>query len=91
MTVTQLSTSTVLPALMYHSVSTVDGPLRDLAVPRDRLAEQLGALAAAGYRLVAMSDALDLVEGRVAFGVTDGKLTMTTTAKVSDHGEPVDA
>ncbi len=30
------------------------------------------------------SDALDLVEGRVAFGVTDGKLTMTTTAKVSD-------
>ncbi len=34
------------------------------------------------------SDALDLVEGRVAFGVTDGKLTMTTTAKVV---EPVDA
>ena len=34
------------------------------------------------------SDALDLVEGRVAFGVTDSKLTMTTTAKVA---EPVDA
>ena len=34
------------------------------------------------------SDALDLVEGRVAFGVTDGKLTMTTTARVA---EPIDA
>ena len=37
------------------------------------------------------SDALDLVEGRVAFGVTDGKLTMTTTAKVPDQAESVDA
>ena len=37
------------------------------------------------------SDALDLVEGRVAFGVTDGKLTMTTTAKVLDNAEKVDA
>ncbi|MEO6580616.1 MAG: ribonuclease D [Sphingomicrobium sp.] len=33
------------------------------------------------------SDALDLVEGRVAFGIADGKLTMTTTAKVV---EPAD-
>ncbi|WP_309603015.1 ribonuclease D [Sphingomonas sp.] len=37
------------------------------------------------------SDALDLVEGRVAFGVTDGKLTMTTTAKVLDNADKVDA
>ena len=37
------------------------------------------------------SDALDLVEGRVAFGVTDGKLTITTTAKVLDNVEQVDA
>ncbi len=37
------------------------------------------------------SDALDLVEGRVAFGVTDGKLTMTTTAKVIEPVEAVDA
>ena len=37
------------------------------------------------------SDALDLVEGRVAFGVTDGKLTMTTTAKVTEPIESVDA
>ena len=35
-----------MPALMYHSVSAVGGPLRDLAVPPARLAEQLGALTA---------------------------------------------
>ena len=51
-----------MPALMYHSVSSVGGPLSDLAVPRSRLAEQLGALIAAGYRLVGLSDALDLLE-----------------------------
>ena len=51
-----------MPALMYHSVSAVGGPLSDLAVPRDRLAEQLGALTAAGYRLVGLSDALDRLE-----------------------------
>lgn len=50
-----------MPALMYHSVSAVGGPLRDLAVPGKRLAEQLSALVAAGYRLVAMSSALDLL------------------------------
>ncbi|WIM99171.1 polysaccharide deacetylase family protein [Actinoplanes oblitus] len=48
-----------LPALMYHSVSAVDGPLRDLAVPPDRLAEQLEALTAAGYRLTGLTQALD--------------------------------
>ena len=37
------------------------------------------------------SDALDLVEGRVAFGVEDGKLTMTTTAKVPEPNESIDA
>jgi peptidoglycan/xylan/chitin deacetylase (PgdA/CDA1 family) len=50
-----------LPVLMYHSVSTVSGPLRDLAVPPERLAEQLDALARAGYRLVGLSEALDLL------------------------------
>ncbi len=48
-----------LAVLMYHSVSTVDdGPLRSLAVPPDRLREQLGALAAAGYALVGQTEAL---------------------------------
>jgi peptidoglycan/xylan/chitin deacetylase (PgdA/CDA1 family) len=51
-----------MPALMYHSVSAVGGPLSDLAVPRERLAEQLGALTAAGYRLVGLTEALDLLE-----------------------------
>lgn len=51
-----------MPALMYHSVSAVGGPLSDLAVPRSRLAEQLGALVAAGYTLVGMSEALDRLE-----------------------------
>ncbi|GAA2705354.1 polysaccharide deacetylase family protein [Actinoplanes palleronii] len=50
---------TTLPALMYHSVSSVGGPLRDLAVPPDRLAEQLEALTAAGYQLVGLTEALD--------------------------------
>ncbi len=47
-----------LPVLMYHSVSTVDGHLRELAVPKDRLREQLGALADAGYALVGLTEAL---------------------------------
>ena len=54
-------TWTTLPALMYHSVSTVGGPLRDLAVPPERLAEQLAALSGAGYRLVGLTEALDLL------------------------------
>jgi peptidoglycan/xylan/chitin deacetylase (PgdA/CDA1 family) len=62
-----------LPVLMYHSVSAVDGPLRDLAVPPKRLVEQLGALAAAGYRLVGLSDALDLM----AAGSTDPLIAVT--------------
>src|SRR6266571_438713 len=52
------SGSVPLPVLMYHSVSTVDGHLRDLAVPKDRLREQLGALADAGYALVGLTEAL---------------------------------
>jgi peptidoglycan/xylan/chitin deacetylase (PgdA/CDA1 family) len=51
-----------MPALMYHSVSAIGGPLRDLAVPPKRLAEQLGALSAAGYRLVGLTEALDLLD-----------------------------
>jgi peptidoglycan/xylan/chitin deacetylase (PgdA/CDA1 family) len=52
----------ILPALMYHSVSAVAGPARDLAVPPSRLIEQLTALKAAGYRLVGLSEALDLLD-----------------------------
>jgi len=62
-----------LPALMYHSVSAVAGPLRDLAVPPSRLAEQLAALTSAGYRLLGLSEALD----RLAAG-TDEKLLAVT-------------
>ncbi|MDG4830332.1 polysaccharide deacetylase family protein [Solwaraspora sp. WMMD1047] len=51
----------VLPVLMYHSVSALRaGPLRELAVPPHRLAEHLDALTAAGYRLVGLTEALDL-------------------------------
>jgi peptidoglycan/xylan/chitin deacetylase (PgdA/CDA1 family) len=45
---------------MYHSVSAIAGPMRDLAVPPRRLAEHLAALTDAGYRLVGLSEALDL-------------------------------
>jgi peptidoglycan/xylan/chitin deacetylase (PgdA/CDA1 family) len=61
------------PVLMYHSVSAVGGPLRDLAVPPDRLAEQLGALTGAGYRLVGLSEALD----RRAAGDTENLVAVT--------------
>jgi peptidoglycan/xylan/chitin deacetylase (PgdA/CDA1 family) len=64
---------TTLPALMYHSVSAVDGPLRDLAVPADRLAEQLEALTAAGYHLVGLTEALD----RLRDGSTEKLLAVT--------------
>jgi peptidoglycan/xylan/chitin deacetylase (PgdA/CDA1 family) len=62
-----------MPALMYHSVSAVDGPMRDLAVPPDRLDEQLGALTGAGYRLLGLSEALDLLDA----GCTDKLLAVT--------------
>jgi peptidoglycan/xylan/chitin deacetylase (PgdA/CDA1 family) len=62
-----------MPALMYHSVSAVAGPMRDLAVPPGRLAEQLGALTGAGYRLVGMSEALD----RLDAGSTEKLLALT--------------
>lgn len=52
-----------LPVLMYHSISTLGtGSLRELAVPPDRLAEHLAALRDAGYRMVGLSEALDLVD-----------------------------
>ncbi|MDQ7908235.1 polysaccharide deacetylase family protein [Phytohabitans sp. ZYX-F-186] len=48
-----------LPVLMYHSVSAAqDGPLRSLAVPPERLREQLAALGDAGYALLGLTDAL---------------------------------
>jgi len=56
-------TWTNLPVLMYHSVSAVDGPMRDLAVPPRLLAEQLGALREAGYELVGLTEALARVDG----------------------------
>ncbi|BCJ48551.1 polysaccharide deacetylase [Actinoplanes sp. NBRC 14428] len=62
-----------MPALMYHSVSAVAGPLRDLAVPPARLAEHLAALTAAGYRLVGLTEALDLLDA----GCTDRLLAVT--------------
>ena len=73
-----------LPVLMYHSVSTVDsGPLRALAVPAKRLHEQLGALAAHGYALVGLTEALRRKErnpGDRVVGVTfdDGYLDFLT-------------
>lgn len=51
-----------VPVLMYHSVSSVpEGPYRSLAVPPGLLAEHLAALVEAGYRLVGLSEAVDLV------------------------------
>lgn len=57
----------MVPVLMYHSVSAVrQGPMRSLAVPPHLLAEQLSALAGAGYRLVGLGEAVD----RLAAGET---------------------
>lgn len=74
-----------LPVLMYHSVSRpVDGPLHDQAVPPWRLAEQLGALTGAGYRLVGLTEALDLLDAAtadaplVALTFDDGYLNFLT-------------
>jgi peptidoglycan/xylan/chitin deacetylase (PgdA/CDA1 family) len=62
------------PVLMYHSVSSVPGgPMRDLAVPPRRLTEQLQALTAAGYRLVGLTELLDLL----AAGVTEPMVGVT--------------
>lgn len=72
-TVTARPGWSTLPALMYHSVSAVDGPLGDLAVPPHLLAEQLGALSDAGYRLVGLTEALDLLDA----GSTDRLLAVT--------------
>ncbi len=85
MTVTAPPTWETMPALMYHSVSAVGGPLRDLAVPPDRLAEQLTALTAAGYRLVGLTEALDELDaGRggklVAVTFDDGYRDFLTEA-----------
>jgi peptidoglycan/xylan/chitin deacetylase (PgdA/CDA1 family) len=62
-----------LPALMYHSVSAMAGPYRDLAVPPGRLAEHLAALTDAGYRLAGLSEALDLLDA----GTTDRVVALT--------------
>jgi peptidoglycan/xylan/chitin deacetylase (PgdA/CDA1 family) len=72
-TVTVPPAGETMPALMYHSVSAVGGPLGDLAVPPARLAEQLGALTTAGYRLVGLTEALDLLDQ----GNTDRLLAVT--------------
>jgi peptidoglycan/xylan/chitin deacetylase (PgdA/CDA1 family) len=80
-----------LPVLMYHSVSAVSGPLRDLAVPPERLAEQLDALARAGYRLVGLSEALDLLATGtagplVAVTFDDGYRDILTAGVPALHG-----
>jgi peptidoglycan/xylan/chitin deacetylase (PgdA/CDA1 family) len=52
-----------LPVLMYHSVSSVpDGPMRPFAVPPALLREQLSALSGAGFRLVGLTEALELMD-----------------------------
>jgi peptidoglycan/xylan/chitin deacetylase (PgdA/CDA1 family) len=62
---------------MYHSVSTIpDGPMRAFAVPPDLLREQLTALTGAGYRLVGLSEALDLLDA--------GDLTPTVALTFDD-------
>jgi len=69
---------------MYHSVSAVPaGPLRPLAVPPALLREQLVALAESGYRLVGLSEAIDLraagsTENVVALTFDDGYLDFLT-------------
>ena len=73
MTVTTRPGWSTLPALMYHSVSAVGGPMRDLAVPPALLREQLQALGAAGFRLVGLTEALDLL----AAGSTERLLAVT--------------
>jgi peptidoglycan/xylan/chitin deacetylase (PgdA/CDA1 family) len=53
-----------LPVLMYHSVSDVrEGPMREFGVPPRLLREQLAALSGAGYRLVGLSEALEVRQG----------------------------
>ncbi|WP_432906161.1 polysaccharide deacetylase family protein [Micromonospora matsumotoense] len=76
-----------LPVLMYHSVSELPtGPLRTLAVPPRRLAEQLGTLVGAGYRLVGLTEALDLLDAAdevppvVALTFDDGYANFLTEA-----------
>lgn len=52
-------TQPTLPVLMYHSVSSApDGALRDLAVPPQRLREQLTALVTDGFALLGLTEAL---------------------------------
>jgi peptidoglycan/xylan/chitin deacetylase (PgdA/CDA1 family) len=71
-------TISTLAVLMYHSVSHVDhGPLQSLAVPPELLRDQLSTLSNAGYRLLGLSEALDLVysgtsEAIVALTFDDG-------------------
>src|SRR2546430_754860 len=84
----------MVPVLMYHSVSrVVSGPLRTLAVPPELLREQLGALAGAGYRLVGLSEAVDLLARApgtrvAALTFDDGYLDFLTDAlpALAEHG-----
>ena len=55
-----------LPVLMYHAIgSPMPAPLGDLSVAPELLAEQLAALAADGYRMVGLTEALDAADDRV--------------------------
>jgi len=78
-------TGSPLPVLMYHGVAAVAGPLRSLAVPPRRLAEQLTALTEAGYRLVGLTEALHadadgVSEPMVAVTFDDGYADFLTKA-----------
>lgn len=75
-----------MAVLMYHAVATVPVPsLRALGVPPDLLRDQLAALVAAGYRLVGLSEAVDLrragsTERVVAVTFDDGYLDFLRSA-----------
>ncbi|WP_423748142.1 polysaccharide deacetylase family protein [Frankia canadensis] len=71
-----------LPVLMYHSVGdSVSADFRRWEVPPGVFAEQLGALAASGYHLTGLTDALAHPHRRqVAITFDDGFEDFVTTA-----------
>ncbi|WP_235490513.1 polysaccharide deacetylase family protein, partial [Frankia sp. AvcI1] len=71
-----------LPVLMYHSVGdSVSADFRRWEVPPGLFAEQLGALAASGYHLTGLTDALAHPHRRqVAITFDDGFEDFVTTA-----------
>jgi peptidoglycan/xylan/chitin deacetylase (PgdA/CDA1 family) len=74
--------TTPLPVLMYHGVGdSVSADFRRWEVPPGAFAEQLGALAASGYHLTGLTDALAHPHRRqVAITFDDGFEDFVTTA-----------